>query len=222
LVSKEQRREAKIEKILRESRAQERVAQGGAEILSRNVGGRRAEVAAERAGSERARPTGPREELSLAARKAIARQQRKGKRLVRPQRVPAGEAWKYLKDNKDVPVSKTAGTPDVPVHQAEWFHGTQSNFEGVPTAKGKFSDLGVYPPSDPSYARGYAGHSAGRVIPVRIKPRKVLDWRAGRANQSELADVAERLVQMDDASKQGTRIGPSFTRKEVDRKLALL
>jgi hypothetical protein len=60
LVSKEQRREAKIEKILRESRAQERVAQGRSEILSRNVSGRRGEDAAIRAGNERARAEGRR------------------------------------------------------------------------------------------------------------------------------------------------------------------
>lgn len=74
-VAKEQRREARIERTLREARASERVAQGRSEILSRNVNGRRGENLAIRAGNVRSRKAGRRAGGQVGveqAQKAIA------------------------------------------------------------------------------------------------------------------------------------------------------
>jgi hypothetical protein len=98
------------------------------------------------------------------------------------------------------------GAPDVAVHDLTWYHGTDAAFEGLPSAKGSWNDLGVYMTSDPGYAAQYATRGqrapvAGDVEGARtvlsrvdVDPRRVLDMRRGYANPTQLAEVLEHLL----------------------------
>lgn len=150
------------------------------------------------------------EPLDTATRKAIARRSRKGATRPAPRvNVTADDAF----STRALPVEKTGGTPHLPADKAEWFHGTPLKYEGLPTAKGQWSDLGVYLTSDPRYARGYAGAAGvprgevGHVLPVRVQPKKVLDWRAGKENPAELKRVVDTMLAKDRESYPRGNVG---------------
>lgn len=95
-----------------------------------------------------------------------------------------------------------SGRPEADVAAIPWFHGTNLRYEGPPTAVGKRSDLGAYLTSDPGYALwGYAGgaeavaRGEGRVMQMRVRPRKVLETRFGKGVDPDFhATIADSLL----------------------------
>lgn len=143
---------------------------------------------------------GTREEpLDQAAQKSITRRARR-KSGTRPEprvKVSADDAF----STRALPIERTGGTPHLAADKTEWFHGTPTKFEGLPSAKGQWSDLGVYLTSDPNYARGYANapvaamldkngeRMSGHIVPIRVNPKRVLDMRAGRHSPGDMRAV---------------------------------
>jgi hypothetical protein len=139
------------------------------------------------------------EPLDRATQKAVARRLRNGARGPSARnKITADQMF----STADIPVEKTGGTPDLAPNDAEWFHGTPNDFEGLPTAKGAWSDLGVYLTSDPEYTRGYAEKwnpdAGGRTLAIRVKAKKTLDMRAGREDPAELKRVVDAMLKKAD------------------------
>jgi hypothetical protein len=93
-----------------------------------------------------------------------------------------------------------SGRPEQEAASVTWYHGTPMHFEGPPTAEGMASDLGVYLTSDPGYAAGYSGEvvkgKEARVMSMRVRPRKTLETRHGRANPQEHLAIIDGLQKM--------------------------
>ncbi len=104
-----------------------------------------------------------------------------------------------------------SGLPRSPIEEIKFFHGTRSDFEGLPSIRDGYlekakADLGVYLTSAPNYARRYAAQvfdfiapeerfaqSTGRLIPIGAKPVKTLEFRGGAARGREFIPIINEL-----------------------------